>query len=86
MRPQVTFVWSDRGWVAHCSCGHDTRPRYTLEAAGRAFDEHMAAKFPNGSQRFPCPTLAHGAPFEFDPTPLEIGEGRVNPNILQRHS
>jgi hypothetical protein len=38
-----------------CACGFRTEWRYTLEAAGRDADLHMAEKFPRGSERRPCP-------------------------------
>jgi hypothetical protein len=37
-----------------CGCGTVTEWRYTVEAAGRDFDLHMAEKFPIGTQRRPC--------------------------------
>lgn len=37
-----------------CACGWQSQPRYTLEAAGREADLHMAERFPKGSERRPC--------------------------------
>jgi len=87
VKPQVTFIHVDNGgrdgsgWTARCGCGFQTSPQFTFEAAGRELDLHLAEKFPKGSERFPCPTLAHGLPFEFDPSPLQPGEGRVMPRV-----
>jgi hypothetical protein len=37
-----------------CNCGWISPLHWTIEAAGRDADLHMAAKFPIGTQRRPC--------------------------------
>jgi hypothetical protein len=37
-----------------CACGWKSPVRYTLEAAGRDADVHMAERFPIGTLRRPC--------------------------------
>lgn len=61
-----------------CGCGYRTGRFATLEAAGRAYDVHLAEKFPRHSQRYPCPlTMPYSVPFEYDLTPLRPGEHHV---------
>jgi hypothetical protein len=48
-------------FIIECPCGFQTGRHFTLEAAGRAADLHMAEKFPTPTQRRPC---------EFPPWPV----------------
>ena len=74
----VTLVYKmGEGYIFRCGCGWCNEPKLTLEAAGLEIDKHLAEK----QQRFPCPTAIHSLPREYDPTPLEPGEGRVIPRI-----
>ena len=41
-----------------CDCGWRSPVRFTVEAAGRDADLHMAEKFPLGSERRPCDSKA----------------------------
>lgn len=45
-------------FVIEFDCGFRTPERFTLEAAGRDADLHMAETFPIGTQRRPCFTEA----------------------------
>ena len=57
----ITLVSQPDGtWSVRCGCGFSTPPRLTLEAAGREYDLHLAARWPRPSQRFPCPVALDG--------------------------
>jgi hypothetical protein len=49
----VSYDWPV-SFILRCRCGFATTPFFTLEAAGRAADLHMAEKFPIATVRRPC--------------------------------
>lgn len=78
----ITLVYkNNEGYIFRCGCGWTNEPKFTLEAAGREIDLHLAEKFPSANVRFPCCTDPHLVEFEYDPTPLEPGEGHVYPRM-----
>lgn len=58
---QLLFDEQTKQFTFTCLCGHKTLPRYTVEAAGRLADLHMAVKFPIGTQRKPCQETAYNS-------------------------
>jgi hypothetical protein len=53
---KILFIDTPTGKAVmiQCPCGFVTEAQYTVEAAGRKIDLHMAEKFPIGTQRRPC--------------------------------
>lgn len=86
MSLQITFVWSNKGYIVRCGCGYLTDPRYTLEGAGREMDNHINKINPLHSKKFPCPSQDHGFAFEYDPTPFLPGEGNIIPRLDERRA
>jgi len=41
-------------FAIECNCGWKSKAHFTVEAAGRDADLHMAEKFPVGTLRRPC--------------------------------
>lgn len=50
----MKLIQNGNGWVMRCPCGYETPFRYTLEAAGRDMDVHLAVTTPLPSARQEC--------------------------------